>query len=116
MKIFLIVVPFLENRGKPMESQTALARKELRNHLRVLRKMTPPLKTDPNHAVATDVRVGSLDGKIVKRLIIHLYSYIQLGVVGLGKLAAVRCAGFMPEPAQANPSQKKITANKSGLP
>ena len=57
-----------------METQTALARKELRNYLKWKRKMTPPLEIDPNHAVATDVRTGSLDGKIIKRLIIHLYS------------------------------------------
>ena len=37
-----------------MENQTALARKELRNYLKWQRRMTPPLKIDPNHVVGTE--------------------------------------------------------------
>jgi hypothetical protein len=57
-----------------MKAQTATVRKELRNFLKSQRRVTPPLNIDPNNVVATDVRTGTLDGKIINRLIIHLYS------------------------------------------
>jgi len=87
-----------------METQTAIARKELRNHLKILRKTTPPLKVDPNHAVATDVRVGSLDGKIVKRLIIHLYSS---GCSWVGQTGGCSMCGFYAGTSTNQPITKE---------
>lgn len=87
-----------------METQTATVRKELRNHMKVLRTMTPPLKIDPNRVVATDVRTGTLDGKIIKRLIIHLYSS---GCSWVGQTGGCSMCGFYAGTSTSNPITKE---------
>ncbi len=50
------------------------ARSMIRTAMKKIRAETPPMLTDCNRAVTTDVRSGVLDGQHVKRLIIHLHS------------------------------------------